>query len=130
MTYQEAFFGIVYLALNAIGDIVDEDFNRFHVATNRMQLFNGLTTEIANKYGEKLEPYIDSDWEGFIVQAAAVLPSELRETAFVISCDLVLRNGFVPPKAEGYLEMVKQALRIDDELATKAFIIMQIKNRG
>jgi len=94
-----------------------------------MQLFNGLTTEIANRHLKKLEPYIDTDWEEFILEAATILPSELKETAFVI-CDLVLRNGFVPPKAEGYLEMVQRALGIDDELAYRTISIIEIKNRG
>jgi hypothetical protein len=43
---------------------------------------------------------------------------------------LVLRNGFVPPKAQGYLEMVQKAMGISDEFAHKTFSVITIKNRG
>ena len=131
--FQEPFYGITYLALVSIGDIVDEDLSRFNVAINRMKLFNGITTELAEKYHETMQPYVDGDadaWEEFISAAASSLPSELRETAFAISCDLVMRNGFVPPKADGYLEMLQQRLGVEDNLAKMITAVIQIKNRG
>jgi len=131
--FQEPFYGITYLALVSIGDIVDEDLSRFSVVINRMKLFSGFTTELAQTYHDKMQPMVDGDaddWEEFISAAASALPSQLRETAFAISCDLVMRNGFVPQKADGYLEMLQQRLGIEDNLAKTITAVMQIKNRG
>ena len=128
--YQEAFYGIAYSALISIGDYVDEDLSRFNVAINRMTLFNGFTNAMADAYHERIQPFIDRDWEKYLEAAAAILPYELKETAFAISCDLVMPHGFVPPKASGYLEMLQKVLGIESVLAGQITTSIKIKNRG
>lgn len=128
---QEALYGLLSLALIAIGteDLLEEDYNRLDAAVHGMDTFKGLTNEKADEYLKVLLPYLDTEWEEFIFKAGNALSEDLKETVFAISCDLILREGFVPKKAEGYFEMLRQGLGIDDNLATTAVAVMQIKNR-
>lgn len=127
---QEAFYGIAFFALLASGEMVDQDFDRFNVVINRMALFSGFSNEKADEYSKRFEPYMEGGWEEYISRSASFLPDDLKLTAFAVSCDLVLKNGYVPQKANGYLEMIQPYLCPDQELASGIIEVMQIKNRG
>jgi uncharacterized tellurite resistance protein B-like protein len=131
LTPTEAVGVLLYLTVAADGDISLEERDAYIATTDRMKIFQGQTPDQFNLMIDKAKFLLaDQGFERAIEKIAAVLPPELRETAFVWATEMVFADGSVGDEESGLLAAVHEAFGIDEELALKVAEVMQMKYRG
>jgi tellurite resistance protein len=131
LTPQEAFAGILIGASACDGHAAEEEIKSLFVITERMKLFDGLTSNKWNSMVDGLVKIMKKDGvEKLIAKCAEGLPDELRATAFANSCDMVLADGVVEDEEKAFLDNLQKVLEIDGDTALTIVEVMIIKNKG
>ena len=66
-----------------------------------------------------------------VVQAAAaIVPKELAATTFAVAIDLMLSDGRLSPKEEGFAEELRMLLNVERETAARIVDVLLMKNAG
>jgi hypothetical protein len=130
LTPQEAFAGILLVTV-AGGDEVSSDQTAAFVAvSNRLRLLKHQTTAEFTAMLEKLCGILDKQGaDALLERSSAVLPPELRETAFAVAVDL-FADHTVDAKKRKMVTALQQRLGVASELAVKIVEVLSIKNRG
>ncbi|MSQ25776.1 MAG: Tellurite resistance protein TerB [Dehalococcoidia bacterium] len=128
---REAFSAVCVLAVAADGVIDDAEVRRIIVSLAEKRLFRGQRMEEMVRLLNDGAKNVQKRGAAAVIEAAKqALSAELRETAFVLSADLVLADGEVDDKEKKFLEDFQKALGISDELALKIIEVVVMKNRG
>lgn len=65
-----------------------------------------------------------------LVAAAAALPSELRPTAFYLGAQLALADGEFPEEERTFVETLRSALGVPEDVAARIVDVIGIRNKG
>jgi tellurite resistance protein len=127
----EAFASIALAAVASDGYLSEEEAQSIPFILSRMKLYENYSDDMMRRLFDKLLGTLQRDGVGALFAAAnETLPSELRETAFVVAADLVLADGVVTDEEQAFLDQLFKALKISEETAAKVVDVMIIKNRG
>lgn len=127
----EAFAAIALLAIAADGYAADTEVQCLMTSLYRMKLFRSYPDDVMRKMFDRLQGTIKRQGPATLMNAAiATLPDELRETAFVITTDLILADGEITSEEKNLLNDLYAALKLSEETALKIIDVMLMKNRG
>jgi len=131
LSQQEAFAGIALAASASDGHIADVEIRSMASYLNRMNLYQGYSTDQLVRVFDKLLGILKRDGVSKLVdESKDILPQELKETAFALAVDVTLADGILEPSEKALLNHLYQSLGIDEALAVKVIEVMIIKNRG
>ncbi len=131
MGTAEALASIALVAIAADGYLADQEGQDMTMLLSRMALFSSYSKDAVHHLFDLLLTRLKTEGPGVMVdQAKAVLPQDLRETAFAIATDLVLSDRTVTPQEQAFLEDLYRILEIPSSLAQQIVQVMTIKNRG
>ncbi|PZV03263.1 MAG: Tellurite resistance protein TerB [Leptolyngbya sp.] len=131
MGTAEALASIALVAIAADGYLADQEGQDMTMLLSRMALFSSYSKEAVHHLFDMLLTRLKTEGPGVMVaQSKAVLPQELRETAFAIATDLVLSDRTVTPQEQAFLEDLYRILEIPSPLAQQIVQVMTIKNRA
>lgn len=131
MGTAEALASIALVAIAADGYLADQEGQDMTMMLSRMALFSSYSKDAIHHLFDMLLSRLKTEGPGVMVdQAKAVLPQDLRETAFAIATDLVLSDRTVTPQEQAFLEDLYRILEIPSPLAQQVVQVMTIKNRG
>lgn len=127
----EALAAICLVAIAADGYLSDQESREMDMLLSRMRLFKTYSSEMVNRMKDSLLQKLQQHSPSGLVEAAnAVLPVELKPTAFALATDLVLADGNVTPQEQAFLDDLHRILEIPSDQALTIVEVMTIKNRG
>ncbi|MBD1876416.1 tellurite resistance TerB family protein [Nodosilinea sp. FACHB-131] len=131
MGTAEALASIALVAIAADGYLADQEGQDMTMLLSRMALFSSYSKDAVHHLFDLLLTRLKNEGPGVMVdRAKAVLPQDLRETAFAVATDLVLSDRTVTPQEQAFLEDLYRILEIPSPLAQQIVQVMTIKNRG
>ncbi|MBD2670085.1 tellurite resistance TerB family protein [Arthrospira platensis FACHB-439] len=127
----EAFAAIALIAIAADGLVLPSESQILNSSLSRMQLFSDYSQTQKREMLDRLLTEIKTHGYNTLLKSAiAVLPKELRETAFAIATDITLADGEITKEEEDLLNDLYSYLDLSEEMATKIIDVMMIKNQG
>jgi tellurite resistance protein len=131
LSRHEAFAGILLAASASDGEIADEELDSFCTTVGRMRMFSTWTSDrMVELFRRLLGMIVAEGVDTVLDRCAKGLPQELRKTAFINACDLVLADGVVEEGEKEYINRLWKALEIKPEEAKTIAQVIVLKNRG
>jgi uncharacterized membrane protein YebE (DUF533 family) len=128
---QEAYAAITILAIASDGYLAPEELDAITSHLSRMHLFQHLRLDTIERMYVKLFDILRKEGSDLLLESAKeTLPSELRESAFAMCCDLTLSDGLMSLDEQTFLKQLHQVLEIPDDIADRILSVMHIRNRG
>lgn len=128
---QEGFAGILVAASACDGHSSDEEVRGVMKILGRMNLYSRLSDQnFGNMMDRVLGVLKKGGPEKLIQKAVPAVPPELRETAFVNACDVVLADGVVEDDEKEFIDQMMRQLEIDESRAKTIIKVMVYKNKG
>jgi tellurite resistance protein len=128
---QEAFVSLLIASARADGSVSAHEANSIEHIVAGMQLFRGHSHEGLQKVFATASERIKEHGVPSVVQtASAIVPAELRATAFAVAIDLMLSDGRLSPKEEGFADELRALLNVERNAATKIIDVLRTKNAG
>jgi tellurite resistance protein len=128
---QEAFVALLIASARADGSVSAHEANRIEHVVAGMKLFRGHSNERLQKVFATAAERIKEHGVPSVVQAAAaIVPKELGATTFAVAIDLMLSDGRLSPKEEGFAEELRTLLNVERDAAGRIVDVLLIKNAG
>lgn len=128
---QEAFAGILLAASACDGHIADEEVQSLITTLGRMKMYQHVTGHAFGSIMDRILGVLKRGGpEQLIQMSLKSIPPELRETAFVNACDIVLADGVVEPDEKAFIDDLMIKLELDRKRATTMVQVMVYKNEG
>jgi hypothetical protein len=128
---HEAYAGVLLASSACDGHIADEEVQSLVTILGRMKLYQHVTP---NRFGSMMDRLMGilkrKGPEQLVEQSVAVLPPELRETAFINCCDIVLADGVVEADEKEFINTLMIKLGIAADRAKTIVKVMVFKNQG
>ena len=130
LNQRESFVGILYATIAADGQITSEEGKDFMTMISRAKIMSSVTgnewRDIITKLGKVLKK---SGPEELVKLAAQNIPEEIKAGVFAYACELVFADGFADVQEQKLLDIIKEELAIEDDLAYKVAEVVTIKNK-
>ena len=131
LTMREAAVAILMAAAAADGALAGEEAERLNVLLPSMSLFRQTSREHLQRLTEMALELVGSvDPETLLLACAEVLPHDLRAPLFALAVELVIVDGDVSATEARFIDSLKSALAIDDEIAASTIEVLLIKSRA
>ena len=131
LSERDAVAAIMLIAVIADGPHTKQEEELFVAVSNSMKLFRDQNAEEFNEMISKIRGLIDSHGrDAVLVDAAKIVPEDLRATTYALCVDLVFSDGTVRRQETAMLEAIQRELGVGDELADTIDEVLRIKNRG
>ena len=131
LSAQEAFVALLIASARADGSVSAHEANRIEHVVAGMKLFRGYSHERLQKVFTAAAERIKEHGAASVVQAAAAIaPKELGATTFAVAIDLMLSDGRLSPKEEGFADELRTLLNVERETAATIVDVLLIKNAG
>jgi tellurite resistance protein len=112
---QTALVYTMVMVSAADSEMTDSELGRIGEIVSQLPVFSGFDTEqmtdIARECAELLSR--DDGLDDAISQIRGALPDKLRETAYVLACDVVTADGKASQEELRLLELLRHGLEID-----------------
>src|SRR5260370_4697571 len=130
LSRHEAFAGILLAASASDGELAEEELNLFCTTVGRMRMFSTWSADrLIELFKSLLGTIVDEGVEVVLARCAKSLPHELRKTAFINACDLVMADGVVEQGEKEYINRLWKALEISPEDAKTIAQVIVLNNR-
>ena len=131
LTMREAAVTILIAAVAADGALAGKEAERLRALLPSMRLFNQTSAEHLQHLTEMALDIISSTGPDILLPACAeVIPEELRAPLFALAVELVLVDGNVTENETRFVDTLKAALAIDDQVAARIIEVLLIKGRA
>jgi tellurite resistance protein len=131
LSRQEAFVALLIASARADGSVSAHEANRIEHVVAGMQLFRGHPHEALQKVFANAAERIKEHGILTVVQAAAaIVPKELGATTFAVAVDLMLSDGRLTSKEEGFANELRTLLNVEPDTATRIVDVLLVKNAG
>jgi len=131
LSAQEAFVALLMASARADGSVSAHEANRIEHVVAGMTLFRGHSHERLQKAFTMAAERIKEHGVASVVQAAAaIVPKELGATTFAVAIDLMLSDGRLSPKEEGFADELRTLLNVERERAATIVDVLLMKNAG
>lgn len=127
---QRSVMTIVIAALLADGDASDEEIGRLRSMCARSPIFASNSKEEDDAViNFALNVYKQLGFDA-VTKAGAILPQDLRETAFAFATEVVLADGSVGTDEEQFLGRLAEVLNIPENLGQAVIGVTLVRGRG
>jgi tellurite resistance protein len=128
---QEGFAGVLLSTAAHDGHMSDEELGSLFTTLMRMKLYQQVPEQRFKQMIDRLVGVLKrSGPEELMRKSIAVVPPELRETAFANATDIVLADGNVEQSEKELLNNLMIALELDSTRAQTIVRVMAMKNKG
>ena len=131
LTMREAVTAILVAAVAADGTLVEQEAERLNALLPSMRLFRQTSAAHLQRLTETALDIIGSTGPDTLLPACAeVIPESLRAPLFALAVELVIVDGDVSATETRFVDSLKSALAIDDEIAANIIEVLLIKSRA
>jgi uncharacterized tellurite resistance protein B-like protein len=131
LTTREAVTAILVAAVAADGTLVEQEAERLNALLPSMRLFRQTSAAHLQRLTETALDIIGStDPDALLLACAEVIPESLRAPLFALAVELVIVDGEVSQTETRFVDSLKFALGIDDEIAANIIEVLLIKSRA
>ena len=131
LTMREAVTAILVAAVAADGTLVEQEAERLNALLPSMRLFRQTSAAHLQRLTETALDIIGSTGPDALLPACAeVIPESLRAPLFALAVELVIVDGEVSQTETRFVDSLKSALGIDDEIAANIIEVLLIKSRA
>lgn len=131
LTMREAVTAILVAAVAADGTLVEQEAERLNALLPSMRLFRQTSAAHLQRLTETALDIIGSTGPDTLLPACAeVIPASLRAPLFALAVELVIVDGDVSATETRFVDSLKSALAIDDEIAANIIEVLLIKSRA
>ena len=131
LTMREAVTAILVAAVAADGTLVEQEAERLNALLPSMRLFRQTSAAHLQRLTETALDIIGSTGPDALLPACAeVIPESLRAPVFALAVELVIVDGDVSATETRFVDSLKSALAIDDEIAANIIEVLLIKSRA
>ena len=131
LTMREAVTAILVAAVAADGTLVEQEAERLNALLPSMRLFRQTSAVHLQRLTETALDIIGSTGPDALLPACAeVIPESLRAPLFALAVELVIVDGDVSATETRFVDSLKSALAIDDEIAANIIEVLLIKSRA
>ena len=131
LTMREAVTAILVAAVAADGTLVEQEAERLNALLPSMRLFRQTSAAHLQRLTETALDIIGSTGPDALLPACAeVIPESLRAPLFALAVELVIVDGEVSQTETQFVDSLKSALAIDDEIAANIIEVLLIKSRA
>ena len=131
LTTREAVTAILVAAVAADGTLVEQEAERLNALLPSMRLFRQTSAAHLQRLTETALDIIGSTSPDALLPACAeVIPESLRAPLFALAVELVIVDGDVSATETRFVDSLKSALAIDDEIAANIIEVLLIKSRA
>jgi len=128
---QEGFAGVLLASSACDGHIADEEVQGLFTILGRMRLYQHVTPHKFHSMFDRLLGVLKRNGpDALCNKCSVVVPPELRETAFINACDIVLADGILEPDEKEFIHKLMGALEVDGDRAKQIAQVMIYKNQG
>lgn len=128
---QEGFAGVLIAASACDGHSSEEEVRGVMRILSRMSLYSRLSEQNFGSMIDRLLGVLKKGGpEKLIQKSVPAVPPELRETAFVNACDVVLADGIVEDDEKEFIDQMMRQLEISADRAKTIIKVMVYKNKG
>lgn len=128
---HEGYAGVLLASSACDGHIADEEVQSLVTILGRMKLYQRVNPNQFSSMMDRLLGILKRKGpEQLVEQAVAVLPPELKETAFINACDIVLADGVVEEDEKEFINNLMLKLGIGADRAKTIIKVMVFKNQG
>lgn len=128
---QDAFISLLIASARADGSVSAHEANSIEHSVAGMQLFRDYGHEALQEVFAAASKRIKQDGVPRVVQAAAAtVPEQLRATTFAVAIDLMLSDGPLNPKEEGFADELRTLLNVERDAAMRIIDVLLTKNGG
>ena len=128
---QEAFVSLLIASARADGTVSVHEANSIEHLVDGMQLFRGHSQEgLQQVFAAAAERINEHGVPSVVPAAAAIVPTELRATIFAVAVDLMLSDGRLSSKEEGFADELRTLLNVERETAARIIDVLRTKNAG
>lgn len=128
---QESFAGILLAASASDGHISEDEFGSLITALFRMKLFERINEKQFKQVIDKLLGFLKKNGPDALVDGCVeTLPPELKKAAFANACNIVLADGILDDDEKEFINVLKDKLNLESNLAKTIAQVMIIKNKG
>jgi uncharacterized tellurite resistance protein B-like protein len=129
LTMREAVTSILVAAVAADGTLVEQEAERLNALLPSMRLFRQTSAAHLQRLTETALDIIGSTGPAVLLPACAeVIPESLRAPLFALAVELVIVDGEVSQTETQFVDSLKSALGIDDEIAANIIEVLLIKS--
>jgi len=130
-TPQEALVSLLIAGARADGSVSAHEANSIEHVVAGMKLFRGLSYEGRQKVFATAGEHVKEQGVSSVAQkAAAIVPTELRVTAFAAAVDLMLSDGELSPKEDAFVDELRRLLNVPRDAAARIIDVLIVKNAG
>ena len=131
LTMREAVTAILVAAVAADGTLVEQEAERLNALLPSMRVFRQTSEAHLQRLTETALDIIGSTGPDALLPACAeVIPESLRAPLFALAVELVIVDGEVSQTETRFVDLLKSALGIDDEIAANIIEVLLIKSRA
>ena len=131
LTREEAFVGVAMCAAYADGSMAAEESDEFADQLASVRALQGLDEPALRQALLKVDRIARKEGDAaLLAQAAAALPADLRPTAFYLGVDLVLADDELASEERGFVEALRKALQVPEDVAARIVDVVLLKNRA
>jgi uncharacterized tellurite resistance protein B-like protein len=131
LTMREAVTAILVAAVAADGALVEQEAERLNALLPSMRVFRQTSAAHLQRLTETALDIIGSTGPDALLPACAeVIPESLRAPLFALAVELVIVDGEVSQTETRFVDSLKSALGIDDEIAANIIEVLLIKSRA
>ena len=128
---HEGFAGVLLASSACDGHIADEEVQSLFTILSRMRLYQHVPPKkFASMFDRLLGVLKRQGPEELVNRCTPAVPPELRETAFINACDIVLADGVVEPDEKAFVDSLMIKLEIAAARAKEIAKVMIYKNQG
>ncbi len=128
---HEGFAGVLLASTACDGHIADEEVQGLFTILTRMRLYQHVTPNTFNSMFDRLLGLLKRQGpEALVDKCAPAVPPELRETAFINACDIVLADGVLEPDEKEFIGSLMTKLEVSEARAKDIAKVMIYKNQG
>lgn len=128
---HEAFVCLLLASARSNGSVSPHEANQIEHVVAAMKLFRGSSHEMRQgMFTHAAERINEQGIEDVVRAAAAMIPTELRATAFALVVDLMLSDGRLMSSEPEFADELRGLLKLDLATTAKIVDVLTIKNAG
>lgn len=131
LTHEEALVGVAVCAAYADGSMAAEESDEFAEQLSSCRALSRLDEASLRAAMMKVDSLARQEGDAaFLARASAALPADLRPTAFYLAVDLVLADDELASEERAFVEKLRKALGVAEDVAARIVEVVLLKNRA
>lgn len=127
-TKEDAFYGILYAAAAADGDIAASETEEVIALAHRTKTLKGVSQGDLQAMHARVEDQFRRDFSAALNDACNSIPAEVCDSIFAHAADIVFADGKVVTKEAEFLKNLAEKLKLNEAATEKTIDVLRKKN--